>query len=190
MKNSMWRAVRILVAATTLSVGLTGCSSSSGGTQPANDASTAETTLGAGSVSDAPRASPLSCDGVAVMLTVDPLSATAGQTVSVSVHPPECLDELWAGEVIIRSPEGDLRTGSRLEVGATSVSVEVPPDLTGTPMLMLVPDLDCYSVSRPSPAIPSTTRSWSSDDGSPDTVATATTPTPSTRIGTDPPATA
>ncbi|MGH8955256.1 MAG: hypothetical protein ACRDVF_09595 [Microbacterium sp.] len=143
MKNSMRRAVRILVAATTLSVGLTGCSPSSGGTQPANDASTAETTLGAGSVSDAPRASPLSCDGAAVMLTVDPLSATAGQTVSVSVHPPECLDELWAGEVIIRSPEGDLRTCSRLDVGATSVSVEVPPDLTGTPMLMLVPDLDC-----------------------------------------------
>lgn len=140
----MRRAVRAMLAATIVSVGLAGCSPYSGGTQPANDATTDRMTADTGSVSDTPRPMPRGCDGVAVMLAVDPLSAKAGQTVSVSVDPAECVvDELWAGELIVRSPAGDTRTGSRLEVGATSVSVDLPPDLIGTPMLMLVPDLDC-----------------------------------------------
>lgn len=78
------------------------------------------------------------------MLTIDSASPRAGQTVSVSVDPAECsIDEQWAGELIVRTADGDTTTGSRLEIGATSVSVDLPPGLTGPAMLMLAPDQNC-----------------------------------------------
>lgn len=115
----MRHPIRALLVAVMLSAGLAGCSS-------------------------APPPASRACEGLGLMLTIDSASPRAGQTVSTSVDPAECsIDEQWAGELILRTADGDTATGSRLEIGATTVSVDLPPDLTGPALLMLTPDQDC-----------------------------------------------
>lgn len=144
MRNSTLHPIRTLLVAVLLSVGLAGCSPQAitPGTQhdPTSDASSTES----GELATTPPATSRACEGLALMLTIDPASPRAGHTVSVSVDPAECpIDEQWAGELIVRTGDGDTSTGSRLETGATTVSVELPPDITGPALLMLAPDLDC-----------------------------------------------
>lgn len=78
------------------------------------------------------------------MLTTDDARLHAGEAVAVSIAPAGCaVDEQWAGEVIVRSTGGDTPTGTRFEIGETTVSVDLPPNLSGEAMLMLMPDRDC-----------------------------------------------
>ncbi len=82
------------------------------------------------------------------MLTSDDVLPHAGQAVSVALTPAGCaVDDEWAGELIVRTDDGDARTGSRLEVGESTVSVDLPPHVTGAAMLMLMPDDDCEPVA-------------------------------------------
>jgi hypothetical protein len=82
------------------------------------------------------------------MLTSDDARPHAGQAVSVSLAPAGCtVDDEWAGELIVRTGEGDTRTGSRLEAGESTVPVDLPPHVTGAAMLMLMPDDDCEPVA-------------------------------------------
>lgn len=82
------------------------------------------------------------------MLTSDDVHPLAGQAVFVALTPAGCaVGDEWAGELIVRTDEGDTRTGARLEVGETTVSVDLPPHVTGAAMLMLMPDDDCEPVA-------------------------------------------
>ncbi|MCI1017406.1 hypothetical protein HWD99_02080 [Microbacterium sp. C5A9] len=126
MKSSTRYSIGAVLAAVALGGGLSGC------TPP----------------EAVPSAAPEACEGIAMMLTTDDPLPHAGQTVSVSITPAGCdVDEHVAGEVIVRTADGDTSTGARLEIGSTTVSVDLPPHLTGTAMLMLVPDRDCESVA-------------------------------------------
>jgi hypothetical protein len=138
----MRHPIRTLLVALLLSAGLAGCSPQAIGPQRQHDTTSDApgTETGAGGPFAASRA----CEGVAMMLTIDSASPRAGQTVSASVEPADCsIDEQWAGELVVRTSVGDTRTGSRLEIGATTVSVDLSPDLAGPVLLMLAPDLDC-----------------------------------------------
>lgn len=78
------------------------------------------------------------------MLTTDDPRPHAGDEVAVSIVPSDCpVDEQWAGEVVVRSADGDTTTGTRFEIGETTVSVDLPMGVSGAARLMLVPDLDC-----------------------------------------------
>lgn len=138
----MRHTVRTLLVGLLLSAGLTGCSPQ--GIEPQNQ----DTTTSGAPISPLPASR--ACEGVAMMLTVDSASPRAGETVSVSADPAGCsIDEQWAGEVIVRTSGGDVRTGSRLEIGATTVSVDLPPGLTGPALVMLAPDQDCEQTGAP-----------------------------------------
>ncbi|MFJ4997972.1 hypothetical protein ACIP5T_07455 [Microbacterium sp. NPDC088619] len=131
-----------VLVALMLSAGLAGCSPQAAAPDTPHDPTSDARSTGIGA--SAPPAASRACEGLALMLTIDSASPRSGQTVSVSVDPAECrIDEQWAGELIVRTADGDTSTGSRLEIGATSVSVDLPPDLTGPALLMLAPDQDC-----------------------------------------------
>lgn len=125
-----------------LSTGLAGCSPQTAGGPSQHG--TSSDAPGTETGENAPSASSRACEESVILLTVDSPSPRAGQTVTVSVDPAGCsIDEQWAGELIVRTSGGDTTTGSRLEIGAASVSVDLPPDLTGPALLMLAPDQDC-----------------------------------------------
>lgn len=138
----MRNPLRALLVALLLGAGLAGCSPQ--GIGPQNQ----DTATSGAPISPLPASR--ACEGVAMMLTIDSASPRAGETVSVSTDPAECsIDEQWAGEVIVRTSDGDTRTGSRLEIGATAVSVDLPPGLTGPALVMLAPDQDCEQTGAP-----------------------------------------
>lgn len=129
MRISVSHAVpTLLVTGLLLGTGLVGCAPSGA---PAPDAP--------------PAAS--ACEEVATMLTTDDARPRAGDEMDVSIAPVDCpVDEQWAGELIVRTADGDTTTGTRFEIGETTVSVDLPPSLSGAAMLMLVPDRDCEGV--------------------------------------------
>lgn len=119
----------LLTTVLVLGVGLTGCTSP-GAAAPA-------TTAPATSAASA-------CEGVVTMLTTDDPRPHAGDAVAVSITPSDCpVDEQWAGEVVVRTDGSDTPTGTRFEIGETTVSVDLPVGVSGAAKLMLVPDLNC-----------------------------------------------
>lgn len=127
----MRRPLLPLLAALLLGAGLAGCA--------APEASEPKSTV------SAPASA---CEDIGLMLTADDPRPHAGDAVAVSIAPSGCpVDEQWTGELVVRTAVGDTPTGTRFEIGETTVSVDLPSSVSGAAMLMLVPDRDCEAVA-------------------------------------------